>query len=62
MIAPADIPTIVDIEAAAGRLDGQAVPTPLLESDGLNRAVGGRVLVKAEVLQITGSFKFRGAY
>ena len=36
--------------------------TPLLESPLLNAAVGGRVLVKAENLQLGGSFKFRGAY
>ena len=36
--------------------------TPLLESEALNERVGGRVLLKAECLQRTGSFKFRGAY
>ncbi|MEQ9641723.1 MAG: threonine/serine dehydratase [Alphaproteobacteria bacterium] len=55
-------PTLADIEAAAARIAGQAVRTPLLESPALNRRVGGRVLVKAEMLQRTGSFKFRGAY
>jgi threonine dehydratase len=54
--------TLADIEAAAKRLAGQAVATPLLESPALNRLVGGRVLVKPEMLQRTGSFKFRGAY
>jgi threonine dehydratase len=53
---------IADIERAAERIHGQAVRTPLLESPALNRLVGGRVLVKAEMLQRTGSFKFRGAY
>jgi threonine dehydratase len=38
------------------------VATPVLESPVLNARVGGRMLVKAEVLQLTGSFKFRGAY
>jgi len=56
------IPNFADIEDAALRLKGQAVRTPLLESPLLNRRVGGRLLVKAEVLQRTGSFKFRGAY
>ncbi|MSP68513.1 MAG: threonine/serine dehydratase [Alphaproteobacteria bacterium] len=56
------LPTIADVAAAAGRLAGVAVMTPLLESDALNRLVGGRVLVKAEALQKTGSFKIRGAY
>ena len=36
--------------------------TPLLESPPLNARLGGRLLVKAETLQRTGSFKFRGAY
>ncbi|RMB08996.1 threonine ammonia-lyase [Eilatimonas milleporae] len=51
-----------DIEAAAGRLAQQAVHTPLLESDLVNAAIGGRLLIKPECLQLTGSFKFRGAY
>ncbi len=51
-----------DIEAAAARLAGVAVHTPLLESEALNRLVGGRLLLKAEPLQRTGTFKFRGAY
>lgn len=55
-------PTIADIEDAARRLAGIAVRTPLLESPRLNERVGGRLLIKAEPLQRTGSFKFRGAY
>ncbi|MGF1625353.1 MAG: threonine/serine dehydratase [Alphaproteobacteria bacterium] len=54
--------TLDDIRAAAGRLAGKAVRTPLLESPLLNARIGGRLLVKPEVLQRTGSFKFRGAY
>lgn len=54
--------TVADIEAAAARIRGQAVLTPLLESSELNKRLGGRLLVKPEVLQRTGSFKFRGAY
>jgi threonine dehydratase len=50
------------IRAAAARLAGHAVMTPLLESPLLNRAAGRRVLVKAECLQRTGSFKFRGGW
>src|SRR3954449_10860781 len=56
------LPTFADVEAAAGRLAGHAVVTPLLESLLLNDLLGGRLLVKAEVLQRTGSFKFRGAF
>ncbi|MEM9781333.1 MAG: threonine/serine dehydratase [Pseudomonadota bacterium] len=54
--------SIDDIRAAAGRLAGVARVTPLLESPFLNRLAGRRVLVKAECLQLTGSFKFRGAW
>jgi threonine dehydratase len=59
-IAP--LPTIDDIIGAARRLEGHAVLTPLLESPAINARLGGRLLVKAEPLQRTGSFKFRGAF
>ncbi|MBV8536731.1 MAG: threonine/serine dehydratase [Alphaproteobacteria bacterium] len=55
-------PTVTDIEDAARRLAGMAVVTPLLESPVVNRRLGGRLLIKAEPMQRTGSFKFRGAY
>lgn len=50
------------IEAAAQRLDGKAVKTPLLSSPFLDEIAGRPVFVKAECLQRTGSFKFRGAW
>jgi len=53
--------TFADIEAAAARIEGLAVKTPLLESAALNAEVGGRVLIKPETLQLAGAFKFRGA-
>ena len=53
---------VADIEAAAERLDGVAVRTPLIRSHALDEAAGGAVLVKPECLQVTGSFKIRGAY
>jgi threonine dehydratase len=53
--------TLADIEAAAGRLAGAAVVTPLIESPALNERLGGRVLIKPETLQLGGSFKLRGA-
>jgi threonine dehydratase len=56
------LPRIEDIEAAAKRLESVVVHTPLLESAALNKQLGGRLLVKAECLQRTGSFKLRGAY
>ncbi len=55
-------PTIEDLDAAARRLAGVALVTPLLTSPSLDALAGRRVLVKAECLQLTGSFKFRGAY
>jgi threonine dehydratase len=61
-LSTAPLPTVKDVEAAAVRLKGKAVVTPLLESTLLNARLGGRLLVKAETLQRTGSFKFRGAY
>ncbi len=50
------------IRAAAARLEGQARVTPLLSSPFIDHLAGRRVLVKAECLQHTGSFKFRGGY
>ena len=54
--------TLPDIEAAAARLAGHAVETPLIESPALNERLGRRVLIKPETLQRVGAFKFRGAY
>ena len=51
-----------NVAAAARRLAGQAIRTPLMEFERLNDRVGGRVLIKPESLQRSGSFKFRGAY
>ena len=56
-----DLPGIADVRAAAVRLAGRIVTTPLVESPLLNARLGLRLLVKAESLQRTGSFKFRGA-
>jgi threonine dehydratase len=53
---------INDIESAARRLDGVAVRTPLIYSPELDALAGGRVFLKPECLQVTGSFKIRGAY
>jgi threonine dehydratase len=50
-----------DIVAAARRLAGRALVTPLLHDPGLDAQLGGTLYVKAEALQRTGSFKFRGA-
>jgi threonine dehydratase len=55
-------PGIEDVRAAAARLRGLIVDTKLIESPALNEKFGGRILFKPEILQRTGSFKFRGAY
>jgi threonine dehydratase len=56
------LPDVSDIEAAARRLHGLAVRTPVLQHAGLDALSGGQILVKAESLQRTGSFKIRGAW
>ncbi len=58
----ASLPTAADVDEAARRLAGVALHTPLLSSAALDAMTGGRVFLKAETLQRTGSFKFRGAY
>ncbi|MGY6533916.1 MAG: threonine ammonia-lyase [Pararhodobacter sp.] len=52
---------IAAIEAAATRLQGHARVTPMLSSPFLDALAGRRVLVKAECLQHSGAFKYRGA-
>ncbi len=56
------LPTAADVDAAAQRLAGVALRTPLVTSPVLDAVTQGRVFLKAEILQRTGSFKFRGAY
>src|SRR6202163_4345871 len=51
-----------DIDSAARVLAAFAVRTPLLSSPALNERTGTRVFLKPEMLQRTGSFKFRGAF
>jgi threonine dehydratase len=65
-IAPAGtsprIPTFDDVIAAQGRLVSVTRRTPLMRSDSLDALTGARIFLKPEMLQVTGSFKFRGAY
>ena len=63
-MTPTHLPsvTIADIDAAAAVLKPYAIRTPLLSSPALDALTGARVFLKAEVLQRTGSFKFRGAF
>ena len=55
-------PTAADLRTAAAILAGVAIRTPLLPAVALSRRLGRPVFVKPEMLQVTGSFKFRGAY
>jgi threonine dehydratase len=55
-------PDVADLRAAADRLRGVAVRTPLLRAPALDATLGATCVVKPEMLQRTGSFKFRGAY
>ena len=54
--------SIEDVQAAAARLKGHAVRTPLLRNAMLDILTGGTILLKPEMLQHIGAFKFRGAY
>ncbi len=55
-------PSYQSVRDAAEVLYRVVVRTPLLESPALSEKLGGRLLLKCETLQYTGSFKFRGAY
>src|SRR3954467_7695249 len=54
--------TAEDVERAAGLIADEVRETPVLPAGELSRRVGGSVLMKAECLQLTGSFKVRGAF
>ncbi len=56
------MPRPADIEAARARLDGVARVTPVFRSETFSRLAGREVVLKAENLQRTGSFKIRGAF
>ena len=56
-----DLPCYHDVVDARVRIAGHVVRTPMLRHPGLDKLVGGTVLLKAETLQRTGSFKLRGA-
>jgi threonine dehydratase len=60
--AAARLPCFDDVRSAAARIAGRARRTPLLADTPLDALTGGRILLKLETLQHTGSFKFRGAY
>ena len=55
------LPTFDDVLAAEKRIAGVVRETPVLTHPALDAAAGAELLVKAECLQVTGSFKIRGA-
>jgi threonine dehydratase len=56
------LPDLPDVLAARRALSGVVRRTPVLTSDALDDLAGARLFFKAESLQVTGSFKVRGAY
>ena len=54
-------PTLGEVLAARARVSARVRRTPLVRSDWLSAAGGGEVLLKLESLQVTHSFKSRGA-
>lgn len=61
MTTPLRVPEPAELKAAAERLRGRIRRTPILELDGQEVGVQGRVLLKLELLQHVGVFKTRGA-
>jgi len=61
MDAPSPI-SVEDVKQAAARIRAYIVETPLLEAPLLSKELGFRLFVKAENVQLTGSFKVRGAF
>ena len=61
-VLTSELVTIDAIRAAADTLRSVAVRTPLLRDSALSDEVGSSVLLKPEMLQRGGAFKFRGAY
>ena len=62
MSAGTIVPTVQDVLDAAKQVHGVVHETPFLRNDELDARIGVPVYVKCEPLQLTGSFKLRGAY
>ncbi|MFY2596575.1 threo-3-hydroxy-L-aspartate ammonia-lyase [Achromobacter xylosoxidans] len=61
-MSPPLLPDFEDVVAAADRLAGHALRTPVLRSAAMDAWVGAELHFKCENLQRTGAFKFRGAF
>ncbi|MEQ8557084.1 MAG: threonine/serine dehydratase [Henriciella sp.] len=59
--AALSLPTPKDVTEAARRLHGHVLRTPVLRNDALDALAGAELFFKCENLQLTGSFKIRGA-
>jgi len=55
------LPVFADVRAASQRVKATAIHTPIIQNAALDEAVGAEVFIKPECLQVTGSFKIRGA-
>ena len=62
MLGDMRVPAFADVEAAANRIAARVRRTPLLRSAALDALAGAPVWLKLENLQVTGSFKARGAF
>ncbi|MCK4898909.1 MAG: pyridoxal-phosphate dependent enzyme, partial [Anaerolineales bacterium] len=54
-------PSLVDVFSAHRQIKATTIKTPIIRSTGLTKSVGSEVVLKLESLQVTGSFKIRGA-
>ena len=62
-VPPAELAVgYADVSAAAQRLAGHAIRTPVLTSRSVNERIGAQVFFKCENFQRMGAFKFRGAF
>src|SRR5882724_2434991 len=53
--------TLADVQAAAQRIAGKVIRTPMLANQAISRATGAEVVLKLDNMQVTGAFKERGA-
>lgn len=58
---PSGLPTASDVRAAAQRIAGRVMRTPLVKAEKLSAITGADIWLKLECLQYTGAFKERGA-
>lgn len=58
---PLDLPTTETVVQAARRVHGHVLRTPVMRNDALDELAGAKLFLKCENLQLTGSFKIRGA-